>query len=168
MSSVLRNPRSGFWSAPYSRTRMIKKPGVGLCGAILALNYCSFGSYHLRQAIIRIVVVNRCGGDQLVLHKNGRRDRTLVQDVEADSNNVLAIPFRKVCDRSYKASLGLAQLRSALGRSVLPHDGAVLSTTRFLKRAQSSQSTGVIDAANQRMPGMRRSQMSAHRFKAGT
>ena len=75
-------------------------------------------------------------GNELVLHKDGGRNRPLVQDVEADSDQVFSIALWKVCDRSNKASLGLAQFRSALGGSVLPHDGAVFRATSLLKGTQ--------------------------------
>src|SRR5882724_1690052 len=134
---------------------------------MLALHNLRLGASELRQAIVRIVVVHGGGCDQLVFDKHGRGNRALVQDVETNANDVLSIFFRKVSDRTYKASLGFAQFGSAFWRSVLPHDGAILGASRFLECAQRSQRAGVVDAADQYMPGMRRPQMPPDCFKAG-
>ncbi len=91
----------------------------------------------------------------------------MVQDIEADSNDVFSIPFWKESDGSSKTSLGLAQFCSSLGRSVLSHDDTVLGSTRLLKSAQRSQRTRIIDSADHDMSGMRRSQMFSHGLKAG-
>src|SRR5580692_2507746 len=46
------------------------------------------GSYQLGQAIVRVVVIDGSGSDQFVFYKNGGGDWTLVQNIEADSNDV--------------------------------------------------------------------------------
>ena len=70
---------------------------------MFALHAAGFGSRHLGQAIVRVVMIDGSGSDQFVFYKNGRGNRALVQDVEADSNNIFPIAFRKVGDRSNKA-----------------------------------------------------------------
>src|SRR5260370_41606349 len=108
-------------------------------------------------------MIDRTWSDELVFHKNRRRHWTLVQNVETHANQVLSVALGKVGHGSYKASLGLAECRSSLPRSVLPHDGAILRSTRLLKSAQGSKSAGIVDAPHHHMPGTRRTQMSAHR-----
>src|SRR5207245_7112592 len=91
---------------------------------MFALQYGRLRPHHLCQSIVRVVVIDGTWGNELVLHKDGGRNRPLVEDVEADPDQVFSIAFWKESDRSDKASLGLAKFRSALGGSVLPHDGA--------------------------------------------
>src|SRR5215469_6430767 len=88
-------------------------------------------SDELRQSVIGIIVIYGSRSDQFVLHEHGRRDRALIQDIETDSNQILAIPFGKVCNRTNEASSRLTQLRAPLRRSVLSHDCAVLCPSRF-------------------------------------
>lgn len=47
---------------------------------------------------------------QFVLYEYCRRYRTLIQDIETDSNQVLAVPLREVRDRTNEASSRLTQL----------------------------------------------------------
>src|SRR5215469_3582948 len=111
-------------------------------------------------------MIHRAGSYEFMLDKNGGRDRTLIQDVKTDANQILPVPFRKIRHRTDKSSLGLTQFGSAFGRRVLPHDNTVVCATGLLERAQCTQRTGIIDGAEQHMSRVGGTQMPAHRFKA--
>src|SRR5579864_909421 len=99
-----------------------------------------------------------------MLNKYCRRHRTLVQNVETDSDQVFAIALGEVSHRPDESGFGLTQFRPSLGRRVLTDDGAVLGTARFLKSTQRTECAGVIDRSHQYMPRVRGTQMSPHRF----
>src|SRR2546423_15241729 len=83
------------------------------CGSTITLN-CGLRPCHLCQAIIRVVMVYGCRGDEFMLHENGGRIRALVQNIEADPYYVLPIAVRKIGKGYHKTRLPVAQLSSAL------------------------------------------------------
>ena len=59
------------------------------------------------QTIIRIVMINRTRSYQFVLNKHRRRHLPLVQNIQAHSNQVLAISFRKIRHRTDQSRVWL-------------------------------------------------------------
>ena len=121
---------------------------------LLTLERGRFRPHHLLESIIRIVMIDRRGGYELVLDKNRGRYRTLVQNVEAHANQVFPVPLGEVGHGSDETSLGFAEFHSAFPRCILPHNGARLRPAGFLKGAQRTQSTGIINASYQHVAGM--------------
>src|SRR5262249_6822698 len=118
------------------------------------------------QAVVWIVVIHRAWSHQLMLNEYRRRYLPLVQDIQADSNQIFAIAFRKIRDRADQPRVGLPQFQPSLGRGVLPHDGAVLRPSGFLKSPQGAESAGIVDGAHHLATGARSAQMPAYGFKA--
>src|SRR5450631_1924743 len=97
---------------------------------------CGSGRYSkLRQAVVGIEMVDGVRRNQLVIDKNCRRHGAMIQNIEAESNQVFAISFWKERDGAKKPRIGLAQFRAAFRRSVVSHDGAGFAASRFLEGA---------------------------------
>ena len=57
-----------------------------------------FGSNQFCNCIIWIVVIDGGGSNQLVLHKDRRRHRTMTENVDTYPNQIVAIPLGEVRD----------------------------------------------------------------------
>ena len=71
-----------------------------------------------------------------MLNENCGRYRTLVKNIEADSNEVLAVTLGKIRYRTNKSSFRLTEFRSSFRRCILPHNDAVFSPARLLKSTE--------------------------------
>ena len=102
-----------------------------------------------------------------MLNENCGRYRTLVKNIKADSNEVLAVTLWKVSNRTNKSSFRLTEFRSSFRRCILPHNDAVFSPARFLKGTEGTERARIINSPNHHVAGVRETQVLAHRFKAG-
>src|SRR5881394_3683929 len=123
------------------------------------------GSGDVQQAVVRIVMINGRGSNEFMFHKHRWRNRAIVQDVETDSYQICTIALREKCNRTNQAGVGLAQLGTSLGSGVLAHDGAGLGAAGFLKRAQRTNGTYVVDSSDNHSAGARSANMFAHHFE---
>lgn len=131
----------------------------------MAVCHCNTSSCELGQPVVGVVVIHGGGRDQLVLNEYGRRNLTLIQYIEADPNQIIAITFREVGHRSHQASVWLAKFCAALWRRVLPHDDAILRASRFLESTQRAEGTGIVDGTHQDVRAPRGSQVPTNRFE---
>lgn len=69
----------------------------------------AFSSHQLCESVIRIVMIHRPRRDELVLDEHRRRNGTLIQNVQADPDEILAIFLRKIGDRTNKPRLRLTE-----------------------------------------------------------
>src|SRR2546423_14977926 len=74
------------------------------CGSTITLN-CGLRPCHLCQAIIRVVMVYGCRGDEFMLHENGGRKRGVVPKIEGDPSDVFPITFPEKGNGSHKTRL---------------------------------------------------------------
>ena len=77
---------------------------------MLAVGSGRIGSDELSQAVVRIVMINCAGCDQLVFDEDCGWRRALVKDIETHSDQVLTITFGEIRHRSNKSRLGLPKL----------------------------------------------------------
>ena len=89
-----------------------------------------------------------------MFYENRGGHRALVEDVEADSNQVLTVALGKVSHGTDKSSFGLTEFRSSFRRRILSHNDAVLCPARFLKGTQGTKCARIIDGPNNHMPGV--------------
>ena len=82
---------------------------------MLAQRVERFGSHQFGKSVIGIVMIHCARGYEFVLDENRWRNRTLIEDVKTDSNQVFPVPFGKVRHRTDKSRFGLTQFGSALG-----------------------------------------------------
>ena len=101
-----------------------------------------------------------------MLDEHCGRDRAAVKDVERHRDDLGAVLFREVRDRSDQARSRLTELGPAFRRRVLPHDGARIGAARLLKRAQRAERARIVDRADQRPARLAVAQVPPHRLEA--
>ena len=89
-----------------------------------------------------------------------------MQDVERNLENLVAVFFGEVGDRSDQACAGLPQLRATFGRRVVPHDRARCRAAGFLERAQRAERARIVDGADDDAARLAGAEVLAHRFEA--
>ena len=110
-----------------------------------------WGTDQLPEAVIRIVVIHRLRSDQLVLNEESGGDLTVVEDVETQADQVVAVPFREISNGPDETGLGNSEFGSAFRRGVLSHYGTAVAATRFLESTQGSQRAWIVYRHHQHM-----------------
>src|SRR6186713_1045611 len=116
--------------------------------------------------IVRVDVIDVFRRDELMLDEDGWRNRPAMKDIQGHGDDVGAVLFGEVGDRSDQARAWCAKLGAAFRGRVLTHDRAALAAPGFLQRAQCTERAWVIDRANQKALRTGRPQMSPHGFEA--
>ena len=74
----------------------------------------------------------------------------MFEDVLREADQRGAVSFGKECDRTDKSGLRAPQFIARFKHGAVTGNSAVFQIPRFLKRAQSAQSTGIVDRRDQR------------------
>src|SRR5690349_10430800 len=96
-------------------------------------------------------MINRLWGDELVLDKERRRYLAMIENIEAEPNQVFSVPFREVGNRPDQASLRNPEFGATFGRGVLSHNGTAVAASGFFESAQCSERAWAVDRCHQHM-----------------
>ena len=78
-------------------------------------------------------MIDSLGRDELVLNKQSWGDLTVIQDVEAQADQVITVPFWKIGDRANQASLRPTEFRASFTGGILSHNGTTFRSACFFK-----------------------------------